>query len=94
MVVGHDGLQGASDDFGEKRDKTAMLFNENFPGKNITMTLKKLIKICPLYFSLFVSIIFLLSTTYFSSSNILKPLDNSRVQCIFDGGLAAGLITE
>ena len=42
MVVGHDGLQGASDDFGEKRDKTAMLFNENFPGKNITMTLKKL----------------------------------------------------
>ena len=57
MVVGHDGLQGASDDFGEKRDKTAMLFNENFPGKK-------------------------------------HYYDTKEAQRIFDGGLAAGLITE
>ena len=71
-VVGHDGLQGASDDFGEKKDKTAMLFNEKFPGKNITMTLKKLIKICPLYFALFVSIIFLLSINLFLLEQYFK----------------------
>ena len=64
-VVSRDGLQGASDDFAEKKDKTAMLFNEYFPGQNITMTLKKLTKICPLYCTFFAFIILLLSTNLF-----------------------------
>ena len=49
----------------KKKDKTAMLFNENFPGQNITMTLKKLTKICPLYCTFFAFIILLLSTNLF-----------------------------
>ena len=70
-----------------------MLFNEYFPGQNTTMTLMKITNICSLYCALFFSIFFSSLKTFFSSSNIFKPLDNNRVQRILDGGLAAGLNT-
>ena len=49
-----------------------MLFNENFPGQNITMTLKKLTKICPLYCAFFAFIILLLSTNLFLLEQYFK----------------------